>query len=207
MKTEQVIDLTRRRVLRAVLAFPAVTLIGCGSAAQAGIPCRRHSPTLPATLACADDDDDPTPAQTEGPYFKPRSPERRSLVEAGITGTALTLTGRVLNTACVPIAAALLDFWQADAAGAYDLNGFRLRGHQFTDAEGRFALTTVVPGLYPGRTRHIHVKAQAPNRSILTTQLYFPGEAHNATDGIYSSELLLSLADASNGTFNFVLQA
>jgi N-hydroxyarylamine O-acetyltransferase len=42
---------------------------------------------------------------------------------------------------------------------------------------------TVVPGLYPGRTRHIHVKVQRPGGSILTTQLYVPDEPRNATDG------------------------
>jgi protocatechuate 3,4-dioxygenase beta subunit len=88
------------------------------------------------------------------------------------------------------------------------LIGFRLRGHQFTDADGRYTLQTIVPGLYPGRTRHIHVKAQAPNQSILTTQLYFPNEPRNATDGIFSSELLMAISEASGGraaTFNFVL--
>ena len=65
-----------------------------------------------------------------------------------------------------------------------------------------------MPGLYPGRTRHIHVKAQAPNQSILTTQLYFPNEARNATDGIFSSELLMTVTEVSGGraaTFDFVV--
>ena len=65
-----------------------------------------------------------------------------------------------------------------------------------------------MPGLYPGRTRHIHVKVQAPNGPILTTQLYFPNEARNATDGIFSSALLMNVQDASGGrtgTFDFVL--
>ena len=66
-----------------------------------------------------------------------------------------------------------------------------------------------MPGLYPGRTRHVHVKVQAPNQSILTTQLYFPGEARNASDGIYSAELLMTVLDGANGkdaTFNFVVR-
>ena len=109
---------------------------------------------------------------------------------------------------CQPISAAKLDFWQADDSGNYDNSGFRLRGHQFTDADGRYTLQTIVPGLYPGRTRHIHVKAQAPNQSILTTQLYFPNEARNATDGIFSSELLMTVNEVAGGraaTFDFVL--
>jgi protocatechuate 3,4-dioxygenase beta subunit len=116
----------------------------------------------------------PTPAQTEGPYFKAASPLRRSLVQPGMAGTRLTLTGFVLSSSCKPVRRARLDFWQAGADGAYDNAGFRLRGHQFTDAKGRYRLETVLPGLYSGRTRHIHLKVRAPRRTPLTTQLYFP---------------------------------
>ena len=111
---------------------------------------------------------------------------------AGAGGTRLRLTGRVLNTRGRPIRHALVDFWQADARGAYDNVGYRFRGHQFTDAKGRYALTTVVPGLYPGRTRHIHVKVQAPGEPVLTTQLFFPGVAANRSDGIFTRETLVS---------------
>jgi len=109
-------------------------------------------------------------------------------------------------TNCRPLRRALLDFWQADAAGQYDNQGYRLRGHQLTDADGRFRLETVVPGLYPGRTRHIHVKAQAPNGPVLTTQLYFPGEAANAADGIFREELLLDMGSDRQASFTFVLE-
>ena len=104
---------------------------------------------------------------------------------------------------------ALVDFWQCDNAGNYDNVGYRLRGHQFTDASGRYRLETIVPGLYPGRTRHIHVKVQAPNRPVLTTQLYFPDEAGNRSDGIFNAELVIDgYRDASggkSGAFNFVV--
>src|ERR671923_286173 len=76
--------------------------------------------------------------------------------------------------------------------------GFPLRGHQFTDDAGRYRLETVVPGLYPGRTRHIHVKVQAPNQPVLTTQLYFPGEARNAADGIFNQALLMQVQVAAD---------
>ncbi len=149
-----------------------------------------------------------TPSQTEGPFYKPNSPERTSLREAGISGTQLTVTGYVLSTACQPIAHALLDFWQADNNGNYDNAGFRLRGHQYTDIQGRYSLDTIVPGEYPGRTRHIHVKVEAPGRPVLTTQLYFPGEARNDSDGIFSPELLMQVQQTNNGQlamFNFVI--
>jgi protocatechuate 3,4-dioxygenase beta subunit len=160
---------------------------------------------LPPTPACGDG---PTPSQTAGPYFTPNSPQRASLLEPGLRGTRLTITGLVLSTACRPVARALLDFWQADAAGAYDNAGFRLRGHQFAGEAGRYRLETVVPGLYPGRTRHIHVRVQAPDGPLLTTQLYFPGEVRNATDPIFNPRLVLAVQEAADGlqaTFDFVL--
>ena len=208
MKDDTNIDMIRRQLVQAMLTLPALTLIGCGGSSLASSALPSSPTSLEPTPACDDGDDDPTPAQTEGPYFKSSSPQRSSLLESGVTGTLLTITGRVLSTSCQPISAAKLDFWQADDSGNYDNSGFRLRGHQFTDADGRYTLQTIVPGLYPGRTRHIHVKAQAPNQSILTTQLYFPNEARNATDGIFSSELLMAVNEVAGGraaTFEFVL--
>lgn len=164
--------------------------------------------TLPATPACGDDDDEPTIAQTEGPYYTPNTPERASLLEPGMAGTRLVVSGSVLSTGCQPVARALVDFWQADDAGVYDNAGYRLRGHQFTDDQGRYSLETIVPGLYPGRTRHIHVKVQAPNRPVLTTQLYFPGVAQNDRDGIFNPALLVAMQDANDGklaSFDFIL--
>jgi len=164
--------------------------------------------TLAPTPAC-DDSDDPTLAQTEGPYFTPNSPQRTSLVEAGMGGQPLVVAGTVLTTDCRPVGRALLDFWQADDAGRYDNQGYRLRGHQFSDADGRWRLETIVPGRYTGRTRHIHVKVQAPDGPVLTTQLYFPDEPENDRDGIFSPELLLSDVRDTGGTrrgsFTFVL--
>src|SRR5690348_4749711 len=128
-----------------------------GLAAVGTLPARAlGQTTLPPTPACGA----ATAAQTEGPYFKPSSPERVSLLESEMRGRRLLVTGVVRDTACRPVPHALLDFWHADAGGRYDNAGFRLRGHQFTDAEGRYRLETILPGIYPGRARHIHVKAQ-----------------------------------------------
>ncbi len=151
-----------------------------------------------------------TPALTEGPYFKANSPERASLVEADTSGTRMTLTGVVLTADCRPVAHALLDFWQANAAGQYDNTGYTLRGHQYTDASGRYQLVTIVPGLYPGRTEHIHVKVQAPNGPVLTSQLFFPGVSNNESDQIFDPALVIHITQDSGGsiqaTFDFVIQ-
>jgi len=149
-----------------------------------------------------------TVQETEGPYFTANSPEAANLLTDGIVGTKLVITGYVYTADCQPIANALLDFWQADANGVYDNNGYTLRGHQYTDANGMYQLTTVVPGIYTGRTEHIHVKVQAPNAKLITTQLYFPGVVQNDSDGIYDASLLMSIqktSDGEAGQFNFVV--
>lgn len=190
---------TRRRFLEGSMALSAaLALRGRAGAAQAG----RARPTP----ACGDAG--LTPPQTPGPFFTPSSPLRASLLEPGMAGTKIVVEGVVLTTDCTPVPRALLDFWQADNDGHYDTAGFRLRGHQFTDDSGRFRLESVVPGIYPGRTRHFHVKVQRPGGRVLTTQLYFPGEPLNARDGIFDPALLMAVRDAGDGrraTFTFVL--
>ena len=163
---------------------------------------------LSPTLACPDDTEQ-TRQQTEGPFFLPSSPQRRSLLEPGFHGTRIVLGGRVLSTRCIPVANALLDFWHADGDGTYDMEGFRMRGHQFTDSDGRYRLETIVPGLYPGRTRHFHVKVQAPHRTILTTQLYFPDEPRNGRDLLFDRRLLMTVDDRGDrkvARFDFVVK-
>jgi protocatechuate 3,4-dioxygenase beta subunit len=162
----------------------------------------------PAATPQCDDHDAPTLAETEGPYFKPKSPHRADLREAGITGKLVELSGLVLTRSCRPVANAIVDLWHADSEGVYDNAGFRLRGHVFTDAQGRYAFRTIMPGLYPGRTRHYHVKAKAPAKRLLTTQFYFPDEERNASDGLFRSELLLRVSangEALDARFDLVL--
>ena len=144
-----------------------------------------------------------TSSQTEGPYYKANSPQRTSLLESGMAGTKLAVTGYVVGRDCKPIARAWLDFWQADDRGEYDNTGFRMRGHQFADAAGIYYLETVMPGLYPGRTRHIHVKVRAPNGPTLTSQIYFPGEARNQTDGIFNQGLIVTMQETAAGKVGF----
>jgi protocatechuate 3,4-dioxygenase beta subunit len=208
--------LTRRTVQKVALALPAPLLAAALSDRSAGIMLAQSAaatstPVLSPTPACADDDDlEATVPQTEGPFYTPDTPERQSLLESGMAGTKLIVSGYVYDTACQPIPGALLDFWQCDDAGVYDNAGYRLRGHQFADDEGWFVLETIVPGLYTGRTRHIHVKAQAPNQPVLTTQLYFPDEPSNATDGIFDPALVMDMEDAADGEvgfFTFVISA
>jgi len=114
-----------------------------------------------------------TPEETAGPFFRPDSPAKNNFREPGVSGIPVKLTGFVLDPKGNPISAALLDFWHADDRGEYDFRGYRCRGHQFSNPEGRYALETVVPGLYPGRTRHYHVRLQAAHGPILSTSSIF----------------------------------
>jgi len=150
-----------------------------------------------------------TPEETAGPFFRPNSPAKNSFRDSGVTGTSVKLTGTVLDRKGKPIPKVLLDFWHADANGQYDFNGFRCRGHQFSGSDGKYTLETVMPGLYPGRTRHYHVRLQAAHGPILSTQLYFPGEARNSTDSLFKPELLLKIRESGAdriAVFNFVLE-
>jgi len=180
------ISIVRRRLLAATAALPVVSAYG------------QSRP-----LTCGER----TASQTEGPFFKPKSPQRLSLIEQDSKAQTLIVSGVVLSAQCKPVPNALLDFWHADEEGDYDNKGYRYRGHQFSDAQGRYRLETIVPAEYPGRTRHIHVKVQAPGRRILTTQLYFPNEPANRRDGLYSKELEMRMAKASEGAFDFVVEA
>jgi protocatechuate 3,4-dioxygenase beta subunit len=149
-----------------------------------------------------------TPRQTEGPFFKTDSPRRISLIEPGAKSPRFVVSGVVLSAQCKPVSNALLDFWHSDEEGVYDNRGFRYRGHQFSDAQGRYRLETIVPAEYPGRTRHIHVKVQAPGgKRILTTQLYFAGDPGNKRDGLYRPELEMKKLGAELGSFDFVVDA
>ncbi|HSG76215.1 MAG TPA: intradiol ring-cleavage dioxygenase [Burkholderiales bacterium] len=183
---------TRRRFIGAAVALP---FVGAAFARD-----------LPLTPACGPQAS-LTPRQSEGPYYTPNTPLRASLVEPGTKAERLLLTGRVVSPQCRPVSRALLDFWHCDENGEYDNVGFRYRGHLFADAEGRFRLETIFPAPYPGRARHIHVKVQAPGGRILTTQLYFPGDAR---DGLWRPELVVAMAqrgESKTAAFQFIVDA
>jgi len=187
----------RRRFLGAALALPFAS-IGPVSAQ-----------TLPLTPACGEKPER-TPSQTAGPFYTPDSPRRSSLVEPASKAERLALTGLVLSPQCKPVANALLDFWHCNETGEYDNRGFRYRGHLLADAQGRYSLETIVPGEYPGRTRHIHVRVRPAGGRVLITQLYFPDEPGNRSDGIFRRELTMQVARSGahrSARFDFVVAA
>lgn len=188
---------TRRAVVRGAFAAGSLAMSGAAAFAQ----------ELPLTPQCPAEGV-ATPAQTEGPYFRAGSPGRADLVEPGAKARVVELTGFVLTRGCNPVARAVVDIWHADERGAYDNKGYRYRGRVYTDEKGRYRIRTIVPGLYPGRTRHYHVNVAAGGKLLLTTQLYFPNEPANRRDGLFNKELLLQMSGAgkaSTARFDFVI--
>ncbi|NKM15827.1 intradiol ring-cleavage dioxygenase [Rhizobium laguerreae] len=184
---------TRRSLLTAFLTLPLIDVARMNAFAQA-------APELPLTPAC-DNEDELTLEREAGPFFKPNSPVNRDLYPDAPGGERITVAGFVLDNRCRPLGGSLVEIWQADENGDYDSVGFRLRGHQFTDSQGRWWFNTIVPALYPGRTRHFHFKVQRPGGRVLTTQLYFPGEARNAGDRLFDEALLLEIKQTGDGSF------
>jgi len=189
--------MTRRSILQRWLAATAAGLLPLESA---------QAQLLTSTPSC-DASAPPTLAGTEGPFYTPSTP-RKSNFRQDAPGELLTLAGFVITRDCKPIANATVDLWHADAEGEYDNDGYRLRGHQLTDAQGRYVFETIIPAPYARRTRHYHVKVQGSGGRLLTTQLYFPEEQRNENDFLFDPRLLMRVENASDGKigrFDFVL--
>lgn len=201
---------SRRRFLLG-LAAPAALLVLRGRlGAAAGQGLGQFSVVTPGCK----DDDKATPDTPEGPDYRPGSPVRSSLLDPSVTGTKLTFTGAVIGLTCGRVKGAVVDIWQADARGQYDPSGFRLRGRQLTDANGAFRFDTIVPGASNGRARTIHAKIQAPGKTVVTTQVFFPDDPANAHDPQFRRELVLTVMNDLDGragrsektaSFNFIL--
>ncbi len=120
-------------------------------------------------------------------------------------GQLLQVSGRILDEAGRPVPGAVVELWQANAAGRYfhpidqrdaplDPN-FIGNGRVRTDGEGRYAFFTVKPGAYPvpvedtwWRPPHVHFSVLGPaSLSRLVTQMYFPGDPMNDWDRILNS--------------------
>ena len=141
-----------------------------------------------------------TPDQTEGPYYPPTLPLDTDndlvVINSNLTsavGQITYISGRILNSSGDPIRNAYMEIWHADNTGAYihpSSNGYANRdvnfqgfGRFLTGSSGEYLFRTIKPGLYTGRTRHIHFKVKAGGQT-LTSQLYFLGESQNASDSV-----------------------
>src|SRR2546423_2658951 len=147
-----------------------------------------------------------TPSQTVGPFFSLGldRPEWNDLTCGHPQGERIVIAGRVLDGDGAPVPDAVVEIWQANAAGRYahpedpqtdkplDPN-FRGFGRVATDAEGRFHFTTIKPGPVPGRGNSLqapHINVLLLSRGLLIhlhTRIYFADEAANAADPLLSS--------------------
>ena len=127
------------------------------------------------------------------------------LTQGGPVGERITVTGRLLGSDGRPVPGALIEVWQANAAGRYRHRddrwpapldpGFTGGGRTVTDDEGRYRFVTIKPGPYPWgnhpnawRPAHIHFSAIGTAfDERLVTQMYFPGDPLFAYDPIFNS--------------------
>lgn len=163
-----------------------------------------------------------TATQTAGPFFHFGlvRPEWADLTDGGkAKGDKIVLEGRVTDGDGSPVPDAIVEIWQANAAGKYEhaddrqdkpLDAhFRGFGRSFTDKDGAYRFTTVKPGAVPGRGNALqapHIAISIAARGLLHhlfTRVYFAGESLNASDPVLSSiddpALQKTLVAAPNG--------
>ena len=170
--------LTRRHAAAALLAAPWVWT---GARAQA-----------PAALQ-------PTPRQTEGPFYPVELPADsdhdllRNGARSYAQGAPAWVEGTVTDLSGAPLKGAQVEIWQCDQAGHYhhprdggqadpSFQGF---GRVAVGADGQWRFRTIRPAPYSGRTPHVHLKVRLGRRELLTTQLYVEGDPGNARDFLW----------------------
>ena len=131
-----------------------------------------------------------TPTDDFGPFYPldwqgEIDPDLTAFGSAKTEGERLGLSGVVRDRAGRPVVDAVVEIWQADGRGRYRHpgvpehlrdQGFQGYGRSTTDAKGRYAFTTVMPGRYGGRPPHIHFRLAQPGRAEFVTQMYFRGD-------------------------------
>ena len=118
-----------------------------------------------------------------GPFYRPDSPVRNSLVIKGEKGDRIELLGKILHNDCkTPYKNAKVELWHCDGDGKYDNESadFKYRGTAYTDGKGNYAFKTILPVPYGGggnfRPAHFHLMITAEGYQPLVTQLYFTGD-------------------------------
>jgi len=143
----------------------------------------------------------------QGPEYKSKAPFKESEGFAkGLVGPGLELTGTVFNRECKPVDGAVLNIWQANSNGKYDIDGFDLRGKIKTDKDGKYILDTIYPKGSATRLSHIHVMVGIPGQPVLTTQVYFEGESR---DSAVKDQLITNVTKMDSNMvahFDFIIE-
>lgn len=130
-----------------------------------------------------------------GPFYRPDSPERSSLVIKGEKGDPIELVGKILHDDCsTPYSRAKIELWHCDANGVYDNESpdYKYRGTTYSDRQGNYSFKTILPVPYDigggnFRPAHFHMMISAEGYQPLVTQLYFTGDPWLAGDSSASS--------------------
>ena len=145
-----------------------------------------------------------------GPFYVHGAPEidLGGDMAKGWEGEPTWVSGRVLSTDGKPIPGALLDLWQSNTEGWYDVQladtgGRQLRARLRTDAEGRFRFRTIKPtaypvptdgpvgvildrmGRHPMRPAHLHFIVTAPGYETVVTHLFVEGDPYLESDVVF----------------------
>lgn len=158
-----------------------------------------------------------------GPFYVQHPPVRPmgADISAGLHGTPLYITGRVAAADGTPLGGAFVDVWQSDNDGFYDVqkpgDDPQLRARFIADAEGRFALWTLVPKYYPipddgpvgemlkatrrhpYRPAHVHFMIGHPGFETLVTHLFVDGDPYLDSDAVFGVKQSL-IVDLDEGT-------
>jgi len=143
-----------------------------------------------------------TAAQTVGPFVSIGF-SRQAVTDValpGVAGERITIIGHVFDGDGLPVTDAVIETWQANAHGKYahpddtqeklPEDNFKGFGRVLTDMQGGFRLATIKPGRVAGpdgREQAPHITVAIFMRGLLrhlTTRIYFPDEAANATDPV-----------------------
>lgn len=132
-------------------------------------------------------------------------------ISNGAKGTPCYVKGRVLDSAGVPVPQALLNVWQSDEEGFYDVqqsaagapHEHRARAHLHTDAQGRFHFRSILAheypiphdgpvgamlealGRHPWRPAHLHFMIEAPGHERLITHVFRAGGRYLDSDAVF----------------------
>jgi catechol 1,2-dioxygenase len=170
----------------------------------------------------------PTEDNILGPYHRRGAPYRAKITPPLEPGEPLVVHGHVWGQDTrKPLAGAVLEVWQANAAGRYDNDDpsappkpgvFVNRARLVCDENGYYEFETIKPGRYKvgpelWRPAHIHYMIAAPGYKTLVTQLYFKGDPYNESDDFIKPSLIIDPtvvkvreAQVQLGRFDIVLR-
>lgn len=144
-----------------------------------------------------------------GPFFLEGSPEvlNGEALPGDAPGHPLFISGTVTSVEGAPISGALIEVWEADQQGRYDVEylaqGSAGRGHLYSDELGRYSVWCVKPSYYsiptdgpvgkllflcnrsPMRPAHVHFKVSAPGYKTLVTHIFENGDPYIDCDAVF----------------------